>query len=127
MDLNIFQSLYDLAVKEFSVNPTVFIFLVLVSAPPYYYGWYGLAKVIIRFKKKYEDKNNNQKATDIIKEKNFILSLTINRIAWSMPYVYIIFWGENIPLWFWILFFGWITLSVFLFWNKLKEKITLPV
>jgi hypothetical protein len=41
-----------------------------------------------------------------------------------LPYIYVIFWGKNIPLWFWILFFGWIGLSSYLFWNKLKEKIT---
>lgn len=123
MDFNIFQIWHDLAVKTYNVNPSIFIFLMLFSIPFYYYGWYGLARGAIKFRKKYKDKANNLQVSDILKDKKFTLPLFVNRTAWVLPYIYVIFWGRNIPLWFWLLFFGWILLSAYLFWNKLKEKL----
>ncbi|MDD3679063.1 MAG: hypothetical protein PHT36_02365 [Patescibacteria group bacterium] len=124
MDFNFIQIWHDLAVNSYNVDPAVFIFLMLISIPPYYYGWYALAREAIDFRKRYKVKNNYLKVTDILSEKNFLLPLAINRSAWIAPYLYVIFWGQNIPPWFWILFLGWIGLSSYLFWNKLKEKIT---
>jgi hypothetical protein len=124
VDFNLFQIWHDLATSSYNVDPAIFIFLMLVSIPPYYYGWYGLLREAIDFRKRYKDKHNDLKVTDILRERNFLLPLAINRGAWVLPYIYVIFWGKNIPLWFWILFFGWIGLSSYLFWNKLKEKIT---
>lgn len=112
-----------LAVNVYHVDPAIFIFLMMLSIPPYYWGWYALAREAIDFRKRYKDKRHHLRVTDILSEKGFLLPLAINRSAWVMPYVYVIFWGENIPPWFWFLFFGWIFLSSHLFWNKLKQKL----
>ncbi|MDD3480976.1 MAG: hypothetical protein PHW75_02005 [Patescibacteria group bacterium] len=112
-----------LAINTYHVDPGIFVFLMLASIPPYYYGWYGLLRGVIRFRKEYKDKSNNLKPLDVLTRNYFIWPLVINRSAWVMPYIYVIFWGENLPLWFWILFIGWIFISGYLFWNKIKQKI----
>lgn len=123
MGFNLIENYRFLAENTYHVDPAIFIFLMLASIPPYYWGWFALAKEAIDFRKRYKDKNNKLKLTDILAERGFLLPLTVNRAAWVMPYIYVIFWGKNIPFWFWFLFFGWICLSSFLFWNKLKQKL----
>ncbi len=123
MNINIIQIWNDLAVNQYHVDPKIFIFLMLFSVPFYYFGWYGLLREAVDFRKRYKDKNLNLKITDILTENGFIFPLVVNRAAWVMPYIYVIGWGRNIPWWFWVLFIGWIFISTFLFWNKLKEKI----
>ncbi len=124
MGINFFNTYWELAESTYHVNPLIFVTLMTISVPPYYWGWFALAKEAIDFRKRYKDKNNSLKLTDILAERGFLLPLTINRAAWVMPYVYVIFWGKNIPVWFWFLFFGWIGFSAYLFWNKLKQKIS---
>lgn len=123
MDINLLKIWTELAVNQYHVNPSIFVFLMVLSLPPYYWGWYGLAKEGVDFRKRFKDKRHHLGISDILKERNFLLPLGVNRAAWVMPYIYVIGWGKNIPNWFWILFFGWIALSSFLFWNKLKEEI----
>jgi hypothetical protein len=124
MDFNLITIWNDLAVNQYHVDPKVFIFLMILSVPFYYWGWYALLRSALDFKKKFLDKGNNLRVTDILAEKSFLWPLATNRLAWVMPYVYVIGWGRNIPWWFWVLFIGWIMISMFLFWNKLKEKLT---
>jgi len=124
MGINFIENLRYLALNTYHVDPGVFIFLMLASSLPYYWGWYALLKEVVLFRKKYRDVDNHLKVTDILVERGFLLSLGINRIAWVAPYIYVIFWGQNIPSWFWFAFFGWIAISTYLFWNKLKAKIS---
>lgn len=124
MAINFLSTYWQLAENTYHVNPLIFVILMTASVPPYYWGWFALAKETVDFGKRYKNKQNGLKITDILTEKGFLLPLTINRAAWVMPYIYVIFWGKNIPLWFWIVFFGWICLSSYLFWNKLKQKIS---
>lgn len=123
MGFNMIENFRYLAINTYHVDPGIFVFLMIASIPPYYYGWYGLLRGVLKFRKEYKDKKNNLRPLDILTKNYFIWPLVINRLAWVMPYVYVIFWGENLPLWFWILFIGWIFLSGYLFWNKVKQKI----
>lgn len=123
MNFNLINIWNDLAVNQYHVDPKIFIFLMLFSTPFYYYGWYGLAREIISFSKKYRSDSNQLRINDIFGEKKFLFPLVINRAAWILPYAYVIGWGENLPGWFWTLLIGWIIISSFLFWRKIKKTV----
>ncbi|KKQ94922.1 MAG: hypothetical protein UT66_C0004G0029 [candidate division CPR2 bacterium GW2011_GWC1_39_9] len=122
MNLNIIKNYNDLAVNTYHVNPKVFIFLMILSVPFYYWGWLAIGTEIVRFKKRYYVEKKG-KISDIFFEKKFSRALVINRIAWAAPYIYVILFGSNIPLWFWFLFFGWIIFGSYLFSLRLKKMI----
>ncbi len=124
MKFNIFQIYYDLAVNTYHIDPFIFTFLMVFSVPFYYYGWFKIGKEILIFKKKYSDKRNHLKVSDILTEKGFAGAVGLNRFAWILPYLYVIFWGRNIPWWFWILFFSWIIFMGYMFWLKVKKLLT---
>ena len=114
MDFNLFKIWHDLAVNTYNVDPAIFIFLMIVTAPLLWFGTFWIIKELIAIKNKKKDKKDG-----------LIEALIFYLIFWALPYVYILFWGQGIPLWFWIIFFGWLALSLYLFKNKLKEKTTL--
>ncbi|OIP24441.1 hypothetical protein AUK11_03325 [bacterium CG2_30_37_16] len=122
MNINIIKTYNDLAINTYHVNPKVFIFLMVASVPFYYLGWILIGKEIVQFKKKYYIEKKG-KISDIILEKKFSFALLINRIAWVAPYIYVIFFGRNIPIWFWFIFFGWIIFGAYLFSLRLKKMI----
>lgn len=120
---NMIENFRILAVDSYHVDPTVFIALMLLSIPFYYLGWVLIGKSVFAFRKRLQDKRNHLRVIDFFEDKKFLISLSINRAAWVMPYIYVIFWGENIPLWFWVLFIGWILLISYLFWNRLEKMV----
>lgn len=89
--------------NTYRVSPWVFIILYLLSIPIYWYGWYKVALGLW-------DRDWRKTAWGI----------TINRLAWFLPYLYVIFQGKNLPKWFWISLFVLITSSSALFATKVK-------
>lgn len=122
MSFDIFKIYHDLAVNTYHVDPKIFIVLMILSVPFYYWGFYKIGKEALKFKE-LKNKNKKLELKDLFSDKGFSFGLTINRLAWVLPYAYVIFWGENIPLWFWVVFFGWIIFSGYLFYIKIKKMV----
>lgn len=121
MDFNFVQLYYDLAKNTYHVDPLIFTSLMFASGPPYYWSWYALLKEVVIFGKKCRDSKGKLRVVDIFNDRKFVIILVINRLAWVMPYLYVVFWGENLPLWFWVAFIGWIFIGSYAFWCKLKR------
>jgi len=122
IDLNFIKTYNDLAVNTYHVDPKIFVALILISIPLYWYGWFELGRGVLEFRNKHKN-NDNIRVSDIFVDKKFTVGLTINRVAWVFPYFYVIFWGQNVPMWFWVVFLGWIAFSAYSFWYKIKKMV----
>lgn len=122
MDLNFIEYYRNLAINTYDVDPFLFVALVVISTPFYYYSLFIIGKII--YKLKNEHKLNNK---EILKNKKFITALIVNQIAWALPNIYIIFWGRYLPLWLWLLIGLNITLTLSLLYSKILFHIRRPV
>ncbi|MEI7690064.1 MAG: hypothetical protein WCI63_00285 [bacterium] len=118
MDFNLINYYRDLAINTYDVDPYIFIVLILISIPFYYYGLFVMAKVIIKLKK-----NHNLKGKEILKHHEFVRAFIINQVAWFGPYVYVIIWGKNIPIWIWALLIFYLSITLYIFYKKIFKKI----
>lgn len=116
--MNIIEYYRNIAIINYHVDPIIFIVLIIISIPFYYYGLFVMGKIIYRLKTKHK-----LIGKEILKHKEFIRALVINQVAWIAPYIYVLFWGENLPLWFWVLIFAYIILAAYLFYKKIFVKV----
>jgi len=125
MNLGIFKTYNDLAINTYHVDPKIFVALVLISVPFYWYGWLMIVRSI--FKSKSKEGNNGRIIIErFFNNREFKIGLIINRLAWFLPYVYIIFWGQNLPMWFWLMLSIWIIFFICLFTLKIRRIIITP-
>jgi hypothetical protein len=118
MNLNFIEYYRNLAINTYDVDPVIFVILVVITTPFYYYSLFVISKII--YKLKTEHKLNNK---EILKHKDFIVALIVNQVAWIIPNIYIIFWGENLPVWVWLLVAINIFLTVYLFSSKILTSL----
>jgi len=111
----------DLAYNTYHVDPGIFLFLYLLSIPFYYFGWFWLVREGLRIKK---NDHAQPKIGRLIREKKILIPLGLNRVAWILPYLYIIIFGRNLPYWIWILMILWIGLWLYIFYTKLKSNLS---
>lgn len=67
---------------SYHVNPAIFLALLLVTIPPFYWSWYSLLKLAAQ--KKWAE---------------FVPALIINRLIWAPPWVYVFIFGDSYPWW----------------------------
>lgn len=111
MDFSIFTNWNEMAINEFHVNPTIFIFLMILTAPLLWFGLFWILKELYLMKK--------EKAGVY----NLLIAVAFYLFFWALPYLYVIIYGENLPLIFWILFISFVIISLFLTYIKIKQKI----
>lgn len=68
--------------EYYSVNPIIFIAMYLVTWPMVWYSWYLLVR--------------SHKRAD---KKQFRNALWLNRLVTFAPYIYVLVWGRNFPVW----------------------------
>ena len=100
----------DLAINTYDVDPFVFMIIYLASIPIFYYTLFIMGKVIYHLKQEH-----NLKGKEIIKHREFIKALIINQIAWISPYLYVMFFGKNLPIWFWLFLALWLGITLFFY------------
>ncbi len=118
MNFNFLNYYRDLAINTYDVDPYIFVALILISIPFYYYGLFVMAKVAFSLKKQH-----NLKGKEIIKHHEFVRAFIINQIAWFGPYVYVIVYGNNIPIWVWILLIVYLVIALIIFYKKIYKAI----
>lgn len=78
---DIWNGLLDRA-DHYGVNPIAFIMLYLITWPMVWYSWYLLVRSHTR--------------GDKVEFRN---ALWFNRIVTFAPYIYVLVWGKNFPVW----------------------------
>lgn len=74
----------------YKVNPYAFIFFYVVSIPIY---WWGLFDIAAGSPLNPKDK--------VFNWKRIVRGFLINRFAWAMPYLYVMIFAKELPLWLW--------------------------
>lgn len=90
----------------YNVNPWIFAIVYAVCVPPF---WFSVFKLI--------DDLRNGRTNNILK---WLFILVFTLIA---PFLYIAFFGRNLPGWFWIAVAAFIALSVLSMIKKIRGKI----
>jgi|GEM_PF-6544690 len=118
-----FDYLYNVARDVYHINPAIFVFLYIITIPVYYLGWAIVIERGYKFYKKIKEDNTPYVLSDFFSEKGFLVGFYINRFGWFAPYIYVVIYGRNIPIYIYILIFGWLILSSYLFLHKIHKKI----
>src|SRR3989339_1342834 len=86
----------------YCVNPWIFAFIYVITIPPF---WYSVYKIVIGLKK-----GSGRSPANKLLKWFFLLGFTL-----LAPFLYVAFFGKNLPYWFWIViavFLAFSTLSV---------------
>lgn len=75
-----FADLYGKAQDQYGVNPLIFIALYLFSFVPFYWGVFYILKGLKR-----------HHVETVVK------GVAVNRLAWGLPYLYVLFLGHDLP------------------------------
>lgn len=118
-----FSSLRAEAIGVYHVDPLIFIIIYVITIPVYYLGLFIMVEQgIICYK---ADKKRAKKfhLNELFSHKGFIIGLLILIIGWIAPYIYVILYGDNIPLIAYVVVFGFFFLSIYLVVKKAHIKI----
>ena len=91
--------------SDFSVNPYIFLMLLVACAPLFYYSIYRLAKSAIR------------REIGVLARWGVIFLA-----ATSTPYLYVLFFGRNMPWWIYLIFGALILQGVISLIRKLRRR-----
>lgn len=108
------SNLVEWVKNTYNVNPYIFIFLYLVSIPIYWWGLYDVVSGSYR-----AVKERSLSEWQII-----VRGIIINRLAWIMPYAYVMLSVRRLPIIVWIFLICMLTLSTSYFLSQVyKGKI----
>ncbi|MBL7006771.1 MAG: hypothetical protein ISR78_06815 [Spirochaetia bacterium] len=91
--------------EKYGINPWVFIILSIFLTYPYYYSLYRLIR--------------SAAARD---KKQFRFWLTIFLILSVVPYIYILFWGHNLPWYIYIIIAVLLLFGLYSLIQKIRKK-----
>lgn len=121
--MNFINDLFTKAVDVYNVNPYVFISLFFVSLPFYYGGYYLMIKIGYMYFKETYRAGQKFNINQLVQIKGFTKGLVINRFGWALPYLYLMAFGKNLPVWVYILIIFWIGLTAYLAVGQAHSKI----
>jgi hypothetical protein len=90
-----FARMWTTAENEYHVSPLVFAILYLGSFVPFYVGVY----LALSGSKRHDGHR-------------VLVGVVTNRLAWSLPYVYVLAAGRNLPVWVAVLVIAWPVVTV---------------
>ena len=79
------KSTADYAVVH-GVSPIIFLILYVASIPLYYFP-------LLKIRAIYKNRKNKDVVLRVL-----IGAIVLNRFAWALPYLYVLFFGKNLPL-----------------------------
>lgn len=107
--INFFSNLANYA-RGHGVNPYVFLVIYILSFIPFYYP-------ILKARIIYKNRSNTKLIT-----RELFSGIMINRLAWASPYLYILVFGKNLPIWLVALILGYIIIGSVWFIYNFKKK-----
>lgn len=116
------QNLVNIARDVYAVDPAIFLIIYIIMTPTYYIGWFLVGKDALKYRKECKTKKCVFSFHDLLLRNGFLRGYVINRISWVAPYVYVIFWGENLPVRFYLILFGWVGISMYIFMHNIRKK-----
>lgn len=122
--INYLSDIQNNAVLTYNVDPVVFLIIYLLTTPPYYYGDFLMIREGHKSYKGIKKEKGTFRILDIVHKRNFIKGFIVNRLSWLAPYIYVFFFGANIPSFIYILFFIWLIFTTFLFLTKSHHQIS---
>jgi hypothetical protein len=117
VDFSFLDKYRDLAVNTYHVDPVIFIVIYVISIPFCYICLFVMGKLIWHLKE-----THKLKGREIIKHKNFVRALIVYLLAFISPYFYVLVWGDNLPIWVWLLISLIVGLSLYIFVLKIKKQ-----
>ena len=100
----------------YHVNPWIFLILFFGSAIPLYFGFFMIARSVLKF----EDHKLKRKKID---KRQLRIGVTVSIIAWWIPYVYVMVFGK-LPIKMWFIFIIFILVTGLFFTKTLHSKIS---
>lgn len=121
--MDFINNLINQANDVYHVSPIFFVSLFFVSLPFYYPGYYMMIKAGYKYYKNEYKKTKDFDLSGLLKSKNFIPGLIINRFGWVLPYIYIMIVGKNLPIWVYLSVFAWLGITTYLTIFKTRNKV----
>lgn len=117
------EAIRTLAIEKYCVDPGVYLILYLITVPIYYFGLYLMVERGIKIYK--DDKKTKRMfgLNQLFSDHVFLIGLITNLIASLIPYFYIVFWGDNIPLWFHAYTVGFFLVGTYYLFKRAHLKI----
>jgi len=116
---DLFHKYYNLAINTYHVNPIIFLTIYVISIPIFYVSFFLVIKEFVLIKNNYGE----EKFKITAEKKKLIFLLSVLVIDYLAPYVYVLIWGENLPVIFWIILLLIIVVRVIFEINKIKNDI----
>jgi len=110
---------YDLAANTYHVNPVIYLVIYLASIPIFYVAFYFVIKELLRIKK--EDKKITP--GHFVEEKKLAAWSLVLLFVYLAPYIYVGFWGQNLPVWSWPLIAALLAFSGYTLYKKISKSL----
>ncbi len=121
--MNFIDDLYTKALTVYNVNPIIFIGLFYGSLILYYPGYFIMLRAGYTQYKTHKEKNTKFNLDKLLKDERFIKGLVLNRFGWVLPYLYLMLFGKNLPIWVYILIIFWVSITTYFAIVKVHSKI----
>lgn len=95
----------------YHVNPYIFIFLYVISIPPYFWGLFDIARGTY-----YAATRRTMREWRVI-----VRGVIVNQAAWFLPYAYVMVVARSLPWFVWVLLVVMVTFSVTYFFVQLNR------
>jgi len=118
MSFDFINSLRDEAVNRFHVDPAIFIVIYLLTIPPNWYSTFLMVRSAYRCYKG----NKRIPINDLISKPDFITGFVLCVLTLVAPYVYVLIYGSNLPVWFYIYLVMLAVLMPYLIIRKVRKK-----
>lgn len=123
MPFDFLENIRAEAVGTYHVDPVIFIWIYLLTVPP---NWFSTFLMIHSGYRCYKEKNKNIKLfriSDLFSRGDFLFGFILAITTWAAPYLYVLFWGENLPVWVYIVFAVLLLLMPYLIFRKVRKGI----
>lgn len=96
------ETLRQIAINQYHVDPAIYIFISLVTAPIYYLGIFIAVRGGYKYYKIRKKMGETFEIRGLFRNREFLVGLGINIIAGFIPDLYVVFWGRHIPVYIFI-------------------------
>jgi len=123
MVFNLLSNLRDEAVSRFHVDPYIFIIIYLLTILPCWFATFLIIRSVYRSYKNQIKEIKQIRLTALLSNADFVSSLIICILGLAAPYIYVIFWGENLPTWVYIVFIALVLLIPYQIYRKVRKGV----
>jgi hypothetical protein len=79
----------------YGVDPRVYLALVLVTIPPFYFA----LGMVVRDLARTRENGGGVSLAKAFRSRSFVVALFAMVLLWLAPYIYVALWGRHLPAW----------------------------